>query len=209
MASPGTSAVLGNWDYWYVGINTDGTYKIYNYYNKQALDTASDFATPIVLLTSGSTGEGWLITQNSDGTYTLYNNGIKKYLGLQDGGYPQYGVSGYTHWSIIPAVTTALVTVTNTITITSTNGPVTSYVLGADVTSLATAIITTTVVGLLIFYNRYPTYSGVPRGFKGLEITFAITDIHTKCKTRSKPITRHAKEVGQALGEVYRYCHYD
>src|ERR1700722_4496470 len=90
MANDPKSTVLGPWDYWYIGNNTDNSYKIYNAYNGYALDTSSDKTTPIMLPAGVQTSQGWLIQQNANGSFSIYNHYIENYLGLENGGWPTY-----------------------------------------------------------------------------------------------------------------------
>jgi hypothetical protein len=151
MANGLGSIVLGTWDYWYVSTNTDNSYKIYNAYNNEALDTASGGITPVVLPVSNLNTQGWLINQNSDSTLSIFNHYYNKYHGLVDGGWPAYldaAAASYTRWSFIPAITTSTVTATSTQITTSTVGASTSTVTGPSITGTITVFATTTRVSV-------------------------------------------------------------
>jgi hypothetical protein len=192
MANDPGNTVLGTWDYWYVSVNTDNSYKIYNAYNQYVLDTASDDTTPVILPADNSVVQGWLISLNTDGTFSIYNHYFDKYLGLANGGWPAYmaaATASYTDWSFLPAITTSTVTATSTQTITSTVGSSTSTVTGPSVTYTSTVFATTTRV----------------RAHLTLHITLQslkkTPDHHNGCTYTTSSKTR------QALGGQYIHQH--
>lgn len=146
---PGT-VVLGTWDYWYISNNSDNSYKIYNAYNGYALDQIND-TLPILHTVDNSKVQGWLIEADSDdNTFAIYNHQFERYLGLVDGGWPEYmdsSTASYTKWSFLPAISTSTVTETSIQMVTSTLGGASSTtVTRASITDTSTVLATTTEV---------------------------------------------------------------